>query len=437
MNKQTKILQGELTDSITRQINRSRKDITILFTDIQDSTKIWDQYGDVKARLIVDQHNRLLFPVVKKYRGRIIKTIGDAIMASFKKPQNAVKAAIAIQQTLAATRQRDERFQLKVRIGVHTGKAIVEDQDVFGDVVNVAARVESEGKGDEILLSGNTAEQVVHDDYCLISKGEFSPKGKSNALMLYKCEWKRFPEDLTRNIKFKSWLPLVARQKRELLLSIVATLGISYLLYLVYIRYLIADFEEAALVTLNPSLLFDQYPYVLWGSVIFVLMLLVFTLIKIRNIPYRLMYFFRGGLGFALGFLLLFLPGHFFELPFGDKWDGVLHESKHLFVRVLGDSAPVYSQPTETASQLLTVKKGDLLLQADVVSRYGYVWNKVLIGPGVYGWVQRVTPPKLGVPSERLTRSNKFYFRYRDLYAVLFGVLGFLWGAFDFRIKPT
>jgi class 3 adenylate cyclase len=83
-------LYGEVTNSIVRQIHRSRRPVTILFTDIEDSTRYWDTYGDVKGRLMVDQHNRLTFPVVKRFGGRIIKTIGDAIMASFKDPEDAV-----------------------------------------------------------------------------------------------------------------------------------------------------------------------------------------------------------------------------------------------------------------------------------------------------------------------------------------------------------
>lgn len=85
-------------DSITRQIRSTRKQITILFTDIEGSTRYWDTRGDIDGRLMVDYHNRLIFPVIKKFKGKIVKTIGDAIMASFSRSEQAVKAAIAIQQ---------------------------------------------------------------------------------------------------------------------------------------------------------------------------------------------------------------------------------------------------------------------------------------------------------------------------------------------------
>ena len=131
-----------LTDKSTIEaIKRSRKQVTILFSDIEHSTRHWERRGDIDARMLLDRHNRLLFPVIRKFRGKIIKTLGDAIMASFNKPENAVKAGIAIQQQLAAERARDKYFSLHTRIGIHTGKGIIEYDDVFGDVVNVAARL--------------------------------------------------------------------------------------------------------------------------------------------------------------------------------------------------------------------------------------------------------------------------------------------------------
>lgn len=72
--------------SIMRQIRRSRRTVTILFTDVEGSTRYFDTQGDTKARLMIDVHNRFIYPVIKRYRGKVVKTIGDAVMASFKSP---------------------------------------------------------------------------------------------------------------------------------------------------------------------------------------------------------------------------------------------------------------------------------------------------------------------------------------------------------------
>lgn len=423
-------IYGELTNSIVRQINRSRRQVTILFTDIEDSTQYWDKHGDVKGRLMVDQHNRLTFPVIRRYRGKVIKTIGDAIMASFRRPEDALKAAVGIQQALADMREKDRSFQLRVRIGLHTGKGIVEDDDVYGNVVNVAARVEAQGKGDQILLSAATAAKVSNREYCLASHGSFAPKGKRSAVNLYRCDWKRCP-DLIGGIRYADWLPLVPRQKRDLLIYMAAFIGAVYFLYLKYLRFAIADSEELALLFLNPGQLLEGHPVTLGVSAA-AFTVLVILFLRLRFIPRFLPYLVKGGFGFALAVLLVYWPVRYFEPDWGGYWEGVLHESRHLFVEVLEQDAGIYRRPTITSERLMRAGRGDLLLLSDTTKSYGYTWNKVLIGPGEYGWVERVTPR-----GQRVTWTEKFYFRYRDLYLLLAGCLGFVWGVFDFRVKPA
>ena len=183
-----------IISNTSRQIKSSKRNVTILFTDIEESTNYWHKFGDVEGRLMVDRHNRLLFPVVGKFKGRIIKTIGDSIMAAFGTPEQAIKAAIAMQQTMAMERQGDDSFRIKIRIGIHTGEAIVEQGDVFGDVVNVASRVESVSKGNQILISQTTVARI-DDEYAFIFKkrGRFTPKGKDRGLVVYTCDWKNHP----------------------------------------------------------------------------------------------------------------------------------------------------------------------------------------------------------------------------------------------------
>jgi class 3 adenylate cyclase len=428
---------GALTNSIIRQINKSRKSITILFTDIEDSTKYWDTNGDIKGRLMLDQHNRLTFPVVKRFGGKIIKTIGDAIMASFKDPDSAMRAAIGMQQALNTMREQDRSFQLRVRIGVHTGKAIVEDNDVFGDVVNVAARVESQAKGNEILVSYATVSKLEYKPrYHLTKKGSVALKGKRDTIVLYRCGWEKCA-DLTRHVRFRSWLPIVPGQQKELLLYIAAIGGLVYFLYLKYLRYVICDSEEFALLLLNPSGLWNEKPVELSviGAMVFAVLLAIFNM---RRISYMFLHFIKGGFGFVLLFVPAYLAIQYAPLNFGhDKWDETIYQSKHVFAEVLVPAAPVYERANTNSRKILQLDKGHLLLLSDVATLRGHVWNKVLIEAGRYGWIERVTRPRLGVASQRLTMADKFYFRYRDLYVFLAGFVGFVWGWLNFRLKPT
>ncbi|MGD8925028.1 MAG: adenylate/guanylate cyclase domain-containing protein, partial [Syntrophobacterales bacterium] len=228
--------------SVSRQIRRSRKPVTILFTDVENSTGHWDECGDLDGRLMIDLHNRLISPVVKRYRGRIIKYIGDSIMASFKSPRNALRASIGIQQILEKRREEDKFFQLRVRIGIHTGKALVEDSDIYGDTVNVAARVQNLAKGNEIYLSAATASVVKKEAFTLEKAGSFIPKGKQEEVTLYRCQWQKYPS-LISGIKQNVFMQTVKRQKFEFLIYSLASIAILYFLFVKYLRYLLADKE--------------------------------------------------------------------------------------------------------------------------------------------------------------------------------------------------
>lgn len=421
-------------NGVVRQIKRSRKPVTILFTDLEGSTSYWDRHGDIKGRLMIDQHNRIVFPVVRKFRGRIIKTIGDAVMAKFRDPEDALKAAIAIQQGLEIKRKEDRSFRMHVRVGIHTGQAIIERQDVYGDAVNVAARVESRGKGDDILVSNGTARLINRQTYHLRKKGSFSLKGKKNPLTIYQCRWQDSVKYVD-TVQFRTFLPFARQQKFELLLHVTATIGVLYFLYIKYLRYMVADSEELLLLTLDPVALLNIHA-VAPIAVILLTAALILAFGKVHTIPGWIVRTMKGGFGFAIGFALVYIATMLFG---GDLERGVQHvisRSDHLFVEVLNDHTAVYQSPRAGATILRHTAAGNLLLLTDVKTVRGLTWNRVFLGGRRYGWVERVLPPRIGVPEKRVTISYKFYFRYRDLYALIGGLVAFLWGFFNFRIRP-
>jgi len=109
-----------------------------------------------------------------------------------------------------------------------------------------------------------------------------------------------------------------------------------------------------------------------------------------------------------------------------------------LFVEVLADNTSAHQRPSAGSPSVRTVDAGALLLLADVRTQDGLTWTKVLIEKQRYGWVPRVLAAKIGEPERRLlTPAYRFYFRYRDLYALLVGAAGFIWGFLNFRIRPA
>src|SRR5215467_11133495 len=103
-----------------KEIEKLRSPMTILFSDIKGSTRYAEQKGDVEYMAMIDRHNRLLFPVIDKRGGRVVKTIGDSILAKFDDPVAAVEAAVDMQRTLANDREKQkETDAIHIRIGLH------------------------------------------------------------------------------------------------------------------------------------------------------------------------------------------------------------------------------------------------------------------------------------------------------------------------------
>ncbi len=133
------------------------KDIALLFTDLKGSTALYDRIGDLNAFALVQQHFDRLQDVTVRHNGAIIKTIGDAVMAAFLKPADAVLAALDMRSEIASFNKRQPDKALILKIGVHTGAAIAvtlnERLDYFGQTVNIAARVQDLADADEIFVS--------------------------------------------------------------------------------------------------------------------------------------------------------------------------------------------------------------------------------------------------------------------------------------------
>ena len=130
--------------------------VALLFSDLQGSTALYERVGDAAAFNIVREHFALLASIVRDHDGAVVKTIGDAVMAAFGDPAHAVKAALAMQAAIAA-------HELVLKLGVHAGPSVVvtlnDRLDYFGSTVNMAARLQGQSDGGDIVLSG----VVAHD----------------------------------------------------------------------------------------------------------------------------------------------------------------------------------------------------------------------------------------------------------------------------------
>ncbi len=425
-----------LTDKSTiESIKKSRKRVTILFSDIEHSTRHWDRRGDVDARMLLDRHNRLLFPVIRKFHGRIIKTLGDAIMASFNKPENAVKAAIAIQQLLANERSRDKYFSLRTRIGIHTGKGIIEYDDIFGDVVNVAAKVENSADANQILITQATYARINAKEFSINEIEPLKLVGKRKVISLFNCDWHTH-ENLIAHIKPDSIMPLLKSQKMELTTYAAMALVALFFVYQYYFRFLLADAGMAFNWNEASSYLPSDYPVVLVSQLI-ILVSFMYYLLRIDFISRALLRILSGLFGAGLGLLLFASFNHYTDLPFKERWYETLYETQHSFVQILADGTPLREQPSHKSNKIRSLPKGQIFILEQSKPIKGLTWNKVKIDSQHSGWIPQKILPAYGVAEQTLSITKKFEFKYYDLYGLIIGFITFIWGYMSFSIRPS
>jgi class 3 adenylate cyclase len=141
--------------------------IAFLFTDIKGSTDLYNRVGDARAYGFVREHYAVLTRAVREHDGAVVKTIGDAVMAAFADPIDALDAALAIRENIAlfncqlATETGGDGVAILVKIGLHSGACIAvtlnDRLDYFGSTVNLAARLQNESAGGDIVLSETMA----------------------------------------------------------------------------------------------------------------------------------------------------------------------------------------------------------------------------------------------------------------------------------------
>ncbi len=170
------------------------RQVTILFTDLAGSTALYSQKGDSQAYSLVNQHFNLLFEIVDQHNGAVLKTIGDAIMAAFTSPDDAIKAAIAMQETMQNFNHRFESpdNHLILKVGVHSGPCISvtlnDRSDYFGTTVNTAARVEGLSQGNDIVFTEsllNYAKAIADLNNYSYQQSSVTLKGLSEPIIVF------------------------------------------------------------------------------------------------------------------------------------------------------------------------------------------------------------------------------------------------------------
>ncbi|MHA1537626.1 MAG: adenylate/guanylate cyclase domain-containing protein [Alphaproteobacteria bacterium] len=131
--------------------------IALMFTDLLGSTALYGRIGDAAAYHLVREHFAFLAGKIREHQGAIVKTIGDAVMAAFADPGDALRAALDVQRAVAGFNEKQDNEGICIKLGLHEGPVIAvtlnDRLDYFGTTVNLAARLQGQSAGGDIVLS--------------------------------------------------------------------------------------------------------------------------------------------------------------------------------------------------------------------------------------------------------------------------------------------
>jgi class 3 adenylate cyclase/tetratricopeptide (TPR) repeat protein len=193
-------IDQELNDRLTQTL-------CLMFADIVGSTSFFQKHGDIKGRLFLQRHHDTLSPLVVEHGGRVVKTIGDAVMAAFETPQTAFDCALAIQKKLWEIHQHEgEAAILQTKISLHYGSALVEANDIYGDLVNMSARLIAMAEPDQILISHTVYDQVKdRKEPSILPLNATGWKEGERGIPVYEVLWKPQVENTDQPVVFRTF----------------------------------------------------------------------------------------------------------------------------------------------------------------------------------------------------------------------------------------
>ena len=172
------------TDTIDVDQRLKITSLTFLFTDLRGSTELYDRVGDLVAFDLVRAHFQILNEIVAAEAGAVVKTIGDAVMATFPTPDRALAAALRMREAMRRLNDGRNGHELLLKIGIHEGPCLAvvlnDRQDYFGTTVNIASRVQGLADSRSILATGPVVQHPQASN--LLATSGLSPVPQRRAL---------------------------------------------------------------------------------------------------------------------------------------------------------------------------------------------------------------------------------------------------------------
>ena len=180
-----------------REINRRvaeecRETCTVMFTDVTASTSFFERHGDFDGLMLVQEYNRMMTPIITGHGGSIVKTLGDGLLVVFPSPDKACGAAVEMQRsTEEVNLNLSGGAKITITVAIHAGDIFRYKDDVFGDVINVTARVSSLTNPGAILLTEPVKQQLHEVEFVTSFATRAYLKGKTEPFELFHLHWNR------------------------------------------------------------------------------------------------------------------------------------------------------------------------------------------------------------------------------------------------------
>ncbi len=184
------LLSGNFIEEIKYfRLRKRTKHLAIMMTDIRGYTMRTTASSREQLSRLLDLHEILIKPEFKKFGGRVIKTIGDAFMVTFSNPTDAVLCGVAIQRKLKEHNKSVEKSEkLEVKIAINAGEVTVKKGDIFGEAVNIVARIESLAEANEIYITNSVYLTMNKEEVPVVEIGRAKLEGIKNKMRIFKVD---------------------------------------------------------------------------------------------------------------------------------------------------------------------------------------------------------------------------------------------------------
>ena len=191
-------------------------EVAILFADVVGSTQLYEDLGDTQARDMVGRCLEIMRGATATNNGKVIKTIGDEIMATFAEADDAMAAAKQMQEEITSANDlAHQSGHVAIRVGCHFGAVVQEQRDIFGAAVHTANRMTSQAKAKQIITTLSTVERLSADWRATARQIDVATvRGKAEEVVLFEIVWQ--PDEATSMLPTVQWSRDKSRKQRRL-----------------------------------------------------------------------------------------------------------------------------------------------------------------------------------------------------------------------------